>query len=432
MSIPSVRLLWLLAAGVFPFSVLCALLGWPWFFIVLAVLCIAIVALLDLLLSQQLLAEVKVSATSPQRCFVHREHSLALALFNRQALTLHVGLAWPDTWEAEREIQSLTLPAQQLMSVVFAATPKQRGIFPLSTLHLETGSRLGCWQMRHATALDCELRVYPTLPAAELAALLRGDNGARVQRQLGQGREFEKLREYQAGDSMQQIHWKATARRSQPITRVYQIERTQEIYLCLDASRLSSRQSGRDSILDHYLNASLALGRLAEKNGDLFGLVAFSDRVHHFLRAQKGKAHFAACREALFALQPDHAPADFDELFSALHLSLRRRSLIIVLTSLEDPVLAEAFARASQLVSRRHLVVAAMLQPPGLQPLFSEPVTANHEVYERLSGSIAWRQLRLLALSLRRQGVRFRLMEQGRVLPELAAVYDEVRQQQLL
>jgi uncharacterized protein (DUF58 family) len=62
-----------------------------------------------------------------------------------------------------------------------------------------------------------------------------------TQRQVGKGRDFEQLREYLPGDGYEDIHWKATAKYGHPVTKVFQIERTQELYVVLDASRLSGR-----------------------------------------------------------------------------------------------------------------------------------------------------------------------------------------------
>ena len=87
------------------------------------------------------------------------------------------------------------------------------------------------------------------------------------------------------GDGFDEIDWKATARRARPITRVFQIERTQEVYAVIDTSRLSAR----GTTLDRFVSAALALGLAAERQGDLFGLVAFSDKLRQFVRARNGK-----------------------------------------------------------------------------------------------------------------------------------------------
>src|SRR5439155_5760719 len=99
--------------------------------------------------------------------------------------------------------------------------------------------------MRKSVPTQSEIRVYPNLlrERRDLAALFlhRGAFGLHAERQVGKGREFEKLREYVPGDGYDEIHWKATAKRGRPITKVFQIERTQEVYVVIDASRLSAR-----------------------------------------------------------------------------------------------------------------------------------------------------------------------------------------------
>src|SRR5207247_10489432 len=86
---------------------------------------------------------------------------------------------------------------------------------------------------------------YPNLftERKSLAALFlhRGSFGLHAQRQVGKGREFEQLREYIPGDGFDEVHWKATAKRGRPITKIFQVERTQEVYVVIDASRLSAR-----------------------------------------------------------------------------------------------------------------------------------------------------------------------------------------------
>jgi uncharacterized protein (DUF58 family) len=89
---------------------------------------------------------------------------------------------------------------------------------------------MGFWLRRKSVALKLEIRVYPNLigERKRLSSLFltRGRFGIHAQRQVGQGREFEKLREYIPGDAYADIHWKATAKRAKPATKVFQVERT--------------------------------------------------------------------------------------------------------------------------------------------------------------------------------------------------------------
>src|SRR5207302_9243101 len=120
--------------------------------------------------------------------------------------------------------------------------PLKRGNYRIASIHLEAPSRLGFWAARAVLPATGEIRVYPNLikERRNLAALFlhRGTFGLHAQRQVGKGRDFEKLREYIPGDSFDEVHWKATAKRGRPVTKIFQIERTQEVYVIVDASRL--------------------------------------------------------------------------------------------------------------------------------------------------------------------------------------------------
>jgi uncharacterized protein (DUF58 family) len=301
-------------------------------------------------------------------------------------------------------------------------------------------SPLGFWAPRKTLLVDSEIRVYPNLLSERkhLAALFlhRGALGLHVQRQVGKGRDFEKLREYVPGDSFDEIHWKATARRAKPITKVFQIERTQEIYVVVDASRLSARQAephSPDSILERLVTAALVLGLAAEQQGDLFGLLAFTNKVETFVRAKSGKTHYSACRDALYTLEPEIVTPDFDELCTFIRLRLRRRALILFLTSLDDPALAENFVRNVELIRRQHLILVNMIRQSGTTPLFTDPgIESVDDLYRRLGGHLRWHKLRQLEKTLQRRGIRFSLIENERLSADLVSQYLSVKQRQLI
>jgi uncharacterized protein (DUF58 family) len=374
------------------------------------------------------------------RLAVDRPGAIGIRLWNprRGALSLRVGLVLPGDLGSPVEVQSVDLPAGAESSRFdWPCRPLRRGRYVVDRIHLERPSLLGLWDGRRAPAVRSELRVYPSLVAERrsMAALFlnRGAFGVHAIRQVGKGREFERLREYAAGDGFEDIHWKATAKRGKPVTKVYQIERTQEVYVVLDSSRLSARRSGRSTVLDRAITAALVLGLAAEKQGDLFGLVSFADGVRTFVRARNGRSHYGTCREALYTLEPSPASPDFDELASFLHLRLRRRALLVVLTSLDDPIIAEAFTRALEVFRRRHLVLVNMVTPPGVEPLFSgQPVAAPDQIYDRLAGHLRWRALRETGAAMQRAGVKFSLIEDERMSADLVAQYLGVKRRQML
>ena len=185
-------------------------------------------------------------------------------------------------------------------------------------------------------------------------------------------------------------------------------------------------------MLERYVTAALVLGLAAEQQGDLFGLFIFSDRVETFLRARTGRAHYNACRETLYQVEPRPVTPGFDEIATLIRLRLRRRALLVFLTALDDPVLAEGFVRNVDLLRRQHLVLVNMLKPPGAAPLFSEPAGRLDELYQHLGGHLQWRNLRELEKILQRRGVKFSLLENERLSAQLISQYLNVKQRQLL
>src|SRR5205823_10027020 len=120
---------------------------------------------------------------------------------------------------------------------------------------------------------------------------------------------------------------------------------------------------------DLYVTAALVIGLAAEVQGDRFGLITFTDRLHKFIRARSGKRHFTVCRDAIYRLQPRIVEPDFGELFAFLETRLTKRALVVILTALDDPLIGETFASHVEIASRRHLVIVAIVRPQGARPL---------------------------------------------------------------
>lgn len=435
--VPSARLIWIFALLGFPAAVAAGLEPQ------LLIPMIAIIGLLvsfaiaDALMRHRALAGIRVETPALVRLFKDREAEIRIRIHNpsKYARRLRIGIAAPEGLRTSDEERTVDLPPRaDLAEFSWTWMPQRRGRYLLDSCYLESPSPLGMWTVRRREPIALEIRVYPNLRRhGDLKALRRGVEGLHIMRQLGRGREFEKLREYVAGDGFDEIHWKATARRGRPITKVYQVERTQEIYVIIDASRLSARPAGDETALERAIASGLVLCAAAERRGDLFGLAAFSHQVDAFVRARNGKAHYAACRDAIYELQPRLTSPDFDEIATFLRLRLRRRSMLLFLTSLDDPVLAENFARATQLLASRHLVMAGMLRPPSAQPLFHDPnVAVPGDIYRQLAGHISWKRLRELESTLGRRGVRFALLDPDKYSSGLIRLYDEVKQRQLL
>ena len=346
------------------------------------------------------------------------------------AVAVQVALRLPQDLVSEGLVETVAA-GPGATRIEWPLVPRERGDYKIDAADIERASPWGLWSIRAVAPVECAVRVYPNLRGEATRALLLGreTSGTRRERQVGRGREFEKLRDYAPGDSFDEIYWKATARRGKPVVKVFQLQRTQELYVVVDASRLTARRE----TLEKYVTAALHLGLAAERQGDRFGLVTFSDKVHRFVRARSGKAHYRACREAIYSLQPRRVSPDFGELFGFIQTVLRRRALLVVLTALDDPVLAESFAQAVRIASRRHLIVVNVAGTPAVQPLFDgPPPQALDDLYRGVAGQLFWKKLRELRLTLERAGVRFSVLDPDQMDSGLTSLYLDVKRRQAL
>jgi uncharacterized protein (DUF58 family) len=419
----------------------------------------------DAFLSRNGLRGIDVDLPVVVRTSKDREAMLEMHIRNasQQARSIRVALGLPLELASAREEIPVMLPAGSEWSrMPWPCQPLKRGSFRLDSVFLECASPLGFWGIRARRSVSCEIRVYPNLlmERRQLASMFlnRGSLGLHSRRQVGKGREFEKLREYVPGDSYDEIHWKATARRGRPVTKVFQIERTQEVYVIIDSSRLMAREpmaesgpsvtsieTGQSTIrpaasvaqpattLERFITAGLVLGLAAEQHGDLFGMLTFSERMGVFLRARNGKAHYGACRDALYTLEPRQVNPDFDEVCAFIRTRLRRRALLVFLTALDDPLLAEGFVRNMDLLCRQHLVLVNMMRPPGAEPLFSDPGPDSlDDVYRQFGGHERWHRLQELGRALQRRGVGFSVLDNERLSSRIVAQYVNVKKRQML
>ena len=422
--------------------------------IVLALVIIVAVAM-DAYRSQGSLKGIRVTLPEVVRISKGREGNFNLQIENQnlKVSRMRIGLAFPEEIYTPAVELGIELPQDNhTSSIDWLLTGLKQGRYQIDACYMETASLWGFWSIRTAVGINMEIRVYPNLfdERKNLSGLfLNKGLGIHAQRQVGKGRDFEQLREYLPGDSFEDIHWKTTAKRGVPITKVYQIERTQQIYVIIDASRLSARSPEANStaiqgdaqtavadlttMLQRFITSALIMALAAERQGDMFGLLTFDDKVRSFLTAKKGKAHFNTCRDTLYTLQPRSVSPDFAELFTFIGTKMRRRALLVFLTHLDDPVLADSFAQYIDLISRQHVILVNMFKPEAAKPLFSsESVSSVNDIYNDLGGHLLWRRLQETQKVLQRRAVGLGMLDNENFCTEMVSQYLTLKRRQVL
>jgi uncharacterized protein (DUF58 family) len=281
--------------------------------------------------------------------------------------------------------RSLQLGGGQRAELPSTVTPRQRGPARLAPAELRLRGRLGLCELRRFIGPSQTLPVYPNFAAVARYAWLAGDRrlneiGIKTHARRGEGTDFKQLADYQPGDEVRRVDWKASLRHGRPIVREYQDERDQNVLFLLDCGRRMRADEGglapEGSHFDQALNALMLLAFVALKSGDAVGAMTFGTPPEEARRfaPRKGLATLDALVARLHDVQPSLNQPDFQAAARELMLAQPRRSLIVVLTNFRGEDAAE-LAPALALMRTRHLVLLASLRERALGALQQQALT---------------------------------------------------------
>ena len=418
-------------------------LGWinrdALYFIVLYDALVIAVAAIDYFTSERA-RSFKVERDMEDRFSMGAENPVTIKITNgsRRKVTFIVKDEYPPAMKLlEPREAKLTVPAGRFRTWSYNLLPTSRGSFGFGSTALRFRTRLGLlWkQLNYETARD--VKVYPNIHEArkhELNAYRnrRPEPGLRRMRVRGQGREFESMREFVVGDEIRHISWAATARRGKLITRQYTIERSQNIFVLLDAGRLMTARIGNLTKLDHAINATLSIAYVAAAGGDNIGLVAFSRKVISYLPPRRGRDQINRLMEALYNIEPQMIEPSYKRAFNFFSGSWHRRSLVVILTDLVDrDASAELLAHTSKLVPR-HLPLIITIGDTDLRELVREKPLSTGDVYRQAMAEEILRQREEALAHIRHAGGLAIDVPAGKLSLELVNKYLEVKERGLL
>ncbi len=445
---PSVRLLWLTGLVFLPACLLPAILPGGKLYLALCTLALCAVCVCDFLLSQRWLSSFSLVLPETIRATVNEAATFAIELHRDASASpaprhVRVAIALPPDVEAIRDDIVMPSPgARQGLQSEMSLLGRERGRFFVAQAFVGGPSRLGLWHLRRTIPAQSMILVEPPVRQIykEAARLLASQQSAghRIIARKGHGREFEQLREYIPSDDFGDIDWKATARRRTPIVREYQIERTQDIYACIDFSRLSGRRVLRKdgetaTVLDEYIRSALMLHFAVRETGDRFGFATFSNKLESFVKASHAADFDRLFRRVLYPLRPRMVAPAYDDLCTTLRTRVKHRALIIFFTSLAEPQLADLFFEASRLLVRQHLLVVASPTDAHTAPLFSDlQVDDLDDIYGKLAGHMLWKKVAEVRAQLARVGVRMHTVAPGRLGLVAATQYLDIKARQAL
>jgi uncharacterized protein (DUF58 family) len=320
---------------------------------------------------------------------------LRIEIVNRssRAARLQVKDAPPPEFDAPDRLRSLALPAFGRAVIEYEALSHVRGAFRFGDVYLRVRGPLGLVERPQRIPAETPVEVTPDVDAVGRRRLAL-ELGSRVlfgrsrSRYIQRGTDFARHREYSPGDDYRHISWKATARRSRLIVREFEAERSQTVFIMLDAGRMMTTRIGDYSRMDYAVNAALQLSAACLAKGDLVGLAVFSSTLGGWLPPRKGRSQWRRIVEFLSPVQPDRSEPDYGRAYAYFLSRIKRRSLVVTFTDLANLGSSGAMVRYNLLLARRHLplivsiedsdvVAAALRRPSDVDAVYSRAVACE-------------------------------------------------------
>jgi uncharacterized protein (DUF58 family) len=332
-------------------------------------------------------AGVTVVAEPKQQAVLGRSTPVAMTIGHRleRGLTVQVAPDAPEAVELAGELRSLTIAGGEPTTLRISATARRLGRFDWPVVRSQVAGPLGlAWWFRRLPA-NFTLEVIPDLLGQAAASSAAVAIGARARSILGAGAEVLQLRDYRIGDPQHLIDWKATARSGQLVSRDFSEDQHLDIVIGVDAGRASGLAAGDLDRLGQFANLAARFAEHAIRQDDRVGLVLFADRPLAAIAPGRGIAAVLRIRKTLAAATV--VAAESNPLNAALRIRslVRHRSLIVLLTDLDDATVAGQLASAARLLLPKHLPLIAGIASAEVEALSVAPSTSWVDPYVSLA-----------------------------------------------
>lgn len=330
--------------------------------------------------------------------------------------------------EGERRLLHWQVEADGRAQQAFSVTPRQLGNLHWRPVYTRRLGRFGLAWWNHRVHQAGNLRVIPDrLHRYEYQAGTQ-QGGDRNKRSRGIGHELLALRDYQVGDPLRAVDWKATARSGKPTVRLYTEEQHLELMLLIDCGRTSQLQAGSLTRLHHAVNVAARLAQKAVQQGDHVGIVTFADTPLQWLASQRGQPALRGVRSLLEQVRS--LPRESNPLSAVLKTRqlVRQRALVVMFTDIDGTGSSEQLLKAVQLLKPKHLPLFAGVIDEEIAALCSNPAQDWLDPFNALAARETRHAAAHTVLQLQRLGCQVIEAKPQLLDEQVLTCYDRLRE----
>ena len=423
----------------------CAVLLFVAFFIhflylpmVLAVAVFFVVTAIDYVLLFFTDGGIKGVRIIPQRLSVGEDNTVTLSL--RNGYPFRARLKIVDELPAQFQLRDFQLDVSMAyhsrLTMPYTLRPLSRGAYSFGSLICFASSPIGLLQRRFITAPAAVVKVYPAYQQLRRYQLMAISGhtvaGTKKVRRLGHSLEFEKIKDYVPGDDVRTINWKATARSGNVMVNTFTDARQQQIYCLVDKGRNMKMPFEGMTLLDHSINACLALLNVALLRQDKAGLITYAHKVNDIIVADRRNDQLHRIIETLYRQQTEFKESDYEAVWSAVHRSVNQRSLMLIFTNFETYSSLERQLPFLKKIAQRHLACVVFFQNTLLSEIHKSNPDNIEGIYIKTIADQFDLEKRLIVKELRRHGILSILTTPGSLTIDVLNKYLELKARQMV
>ncbi|HEX2021398.1 MAG TPA: DUF58 domain-containing protein [Candidatus Thermoplasmatota archaeon] len=296
-------------------------------------------------------ATLRVSRTAPRagdEVLVEVDYEVAKGA---GALEISVPLPESFTLVSGRNVRLLAkAPGKPLRGTIsFTVAAEKRGTVAVGPVMAESIHAAAVRApVTEAVAPAARLDVKPATPPVRrirgltgLARQMFPENDASVSGI--QTTEFRDIREYQAGDSIKDVNWRATTRQAgfhtgtaTPLVNEYEREGKKSVWLFLDAAPYMQVGTTVENSFEHAIKAASAIAQFYLDRGYKLGAYVYNHDRSVFLYPEVGRKQLLRWQKAVVALEPgaDATEGLLAGVERAHRFLVQEKPLVVVVTRL--------------------------------------------------------------------------------------------------
>ncbi len=349
----------------------------------------------------------------PEKLSNGDENPIEIKVINRYQFKVSLKIIdeLPVQWQIRNfKIEAILNPSEE-KTFTYQVRPTVRGEYHFGNLNVFTSSVLGLVARKQLFAAEGMVPNYPSFLQLKKYDFIAFSNklklfGLKKIRRIGHTMEFEQIKDYNIGDDIRNINWKATAKRNNLMVNQFQDEKSQPVYSVIDKGRVMKMPFNNLSLLDYAINSTLVISNIVLKKHDKAGMFTFSRKVSDRVIAQRRNAQMHLILETLYNIETDFSESDFSRLYVDVKQHIKQRSLLLLYTNFETMDALHRQLPYLQAINKTHLLVVIFFENTELKSFLNKEAKTTHQIFEKTIAEKFIYEKKLIVNELHKYGIQ--------------------------